>query len=308
MVFVKRGDVWLARPDGSRQVALTRNGTPRRSYSSPSIADDGTIVALKGATLHSFRPNGRRIVRPRRWGVATPTLSTLPISVDLSPNGRLVATDHALYESYVDPNTNQERPSMLARTTEFDDFRRNRTVGETDSYYEYGLPAWIDAGSVLFTNIGIFGAQVITAPLGRQSRGADLFQDPDRDPLIQTNNQILSDAEMTRAGDRFAVMRRPLQGAGAGDPGAGTIVVYATGAPPSGSTPLCTIGPGRRIDFAPDPSWSPDGGTLFWHEVGVGLFSSPVTSAPGCGLAPRLVVRGAVQPDLSRATVPRRRR
>lgn len=305
IVYIKRGDVWIARPDGSRPVALTRDGTPRLTYSSPSISDDGTIVALRGSKLHSFRPSGRRIKRPLQWALSTQTLSTVPISVDLSPNGRVVATDLALYEAYVTPN-NEPAATMIARYTEFSVFRRNRTIGQTDSYFEYGLPAWTGPRSVLATNIGIYGAQVIRAPLGKMTRGSELYTDPARDPLTQTNEYILSDAEMTRSGDRFAVMRRPLQGASSDDPGPNTIQVYATGAPPAGSTPLCTIGPGRGLDFAPDPSWSPDGSRLYWHEVGRGLYSSPVTSAPGCGLNPKLIARGAVQPDLSKARAPRR--
>ena len=304
IVYVKRGDVWIARPDGSRPVALTRDGTPRLTYSSPSISDDGTIVALRVSKLHSFRPSGRRVTRPRQWALSTPTLSTVPISVDLSPNGRVVATDNALYESFVTPD---DRPaaSMIARYTDFNVFRRNRTIGQTDSYYEYGLPAWTGPRSVLATNVAIYGAQVVSAPLGKMTRGVEVFTDPARDPLTQTNSYIVSDAEMTRNGDRFAAMRRPLQGASSDDPGPGTIQVYTTGAPPSGSTPLCTIGPGRGIDQAPDPSWSPDGKRLYWHEIGRGLFSSSVSPSE-CG-APKLVVRGAVQPDLSKARAPRRR-
>jgi hypothetical protein len=70
MVFIKRGDVWMSRPDGSRQVPITKDGRPGRAgYFSPSIADNGTIAALKGIHLHSFRPSGKRIIRPRQWAI-----------------------------------------------------------------------------------------------------------------------------------------------------------------------------------------------------------------------------------------------
>src|SRR3712207_5096028 len=103
VVFVKRNDVWMARLDGSGQLRLTRDGTRRSPYFSPSIADNGTIVALKGIPLHSFRPNGRRIVRPRQWALLGATLSTEPFDVDLSPNGRVAATDNVLYGTFYDP-------------------------------------------------------------------------------------------------------------------------------------------------------------------------------------------------------------
>ena len=85
VVFVKKSNVWAARLDGSRQVQVTRNGTRGRPYFSPTIADNGTIVALRGVFLHSFRANGRRIVKPRQWAIdPTPSLSTEPFSVPLS--------------------------------------------------------------------------------------------------------------------------------------------------------------------------------------------------------------------------------
>ena len=102
-------------------------------------------------------------------------------------------------------------------------------------------------------------------------------------------------------------MRRPLR-ADTADLSVGTIQIYRALKPSTASEPLCAIGPGRKIGSEPDPSWSPDGKTLVWYENGRGIHSSPVTSAPGCGLRPRLIVRGAHSPDLSKAKVPRRRR
>jgi len=81
---------------------------------------------------------------------------------------------------------------------------------------------------------------------------------------------------------------------------------YRTDDRSTASTPICAIGPGRRIDEFADPSWSPDGKTLYWWERGRGIFSTPVKSGPGCGLKPRLIIRGGVTPDLSRVTVHRR--
>ena len=120
------------------------------------------------------------------------------------------------------------------------------------------------------------------------------------------NTFQLADPELTRDRDRLAVMRRPVLGADADDPSVATIQIYRVANPTTASTPLCAIGPGRRIGQAPDPSWSPDGKTLYWWELGRGLFSTRVTSAPGCGLKPRRLIRAAHSPDLSRATIRRR--
>ncbi|HEX2233033.1 MAG TPA: hypothetical protein VHG69_06670 [Thermoleophilaceae bacterium] len=305
MVFVKRGDVFMARPDGSRQVPITRNGTPGRPYFSPSIADNGTIVALRGIHLHSFRPNGRRIIRPRQWAVLGPNLWTEPFTVDLSPNGRVVATDNALYSTAYDPRRSENRPSRTALFVDFVDFRTNGAKGESDSFYDYAGPSWVGSNSVLTTSYGLFNAQILQVRVGRRSRGTEFYRDPARDPNTGTNAIEMADVEMTRRRDKFAVERRPVQGANSLRDG--TIQIFRTGSPTTNSEPRCTIGPGRRIDRAPDPSWSPDGRTLYWHEIGRGIFSSRVTSAAGCGLRPRRIVGGALSPDLSRANVPRRR-
>ncbi len=306
MVFVKKGDVWMARPDGSRQIAVTRDGRAGNPYFSPSIADNRTIVALKGIHLHSFRPSGKRIIKPRQWAILGPSLSTEPLGVDLSPNGRVAATDNALYSTYYDPRRSENRPVLVARFVDFLDFRRNRSHGETDGYWDYGFPAWIDSRRVITTSYGIFNAQLISAPVGNRTRGTEFYRDPGRDSNTGTNSYILADAELTRARDKFAVMRRPLQGADASDLSVATIQIYRTGNPTTISRELCKVGPGRRIGPDADPSWSPDGRTLVWWESGRGIFSTPVTSANGCGLSPRQIVRGGLTPDLSRANVPRR--
>jgi hypothetical protein len=307
MVYIKKGDVWMAKDNGSRQVPITRNGKPRSPYFSPSVADNGTIVALKGIHLHSFKPNGRRIVRARQWAInPSPTLSTEPFSVDLSPNGRIVATHNAIYSTYYDPRTSQTRPEIEAQFVDFFDFRKNKEIGKTDGYYDYGAPSWLGSGRVLTTSYGGYNAQILVAKVGDETRGADFYWDPGRFPNTGMNTHILADAEATRAGDRFAVMRRPLLGADAAELSVATIQIYRTGSPSTASTPLCTIGPGRRIDYDADPSWSSDGRRLLWWERGRGIFSTPVTADPGCGLKPRRIIRGGLSPDLSRARLPRR--
>jgi hypothetical protein len=309
MVFIKKSNVWMARADGSGQVRLTRDGSRGNPYFSPSIADNGTIVALKSIFLHSFRPNGRRIVRARQWAInPSPALSTEPFFVDLSPNGRIVATQNAIYSTFYDPRTSETRPTVAAWFTDFFDFRKSppKEIGLTDGFYDYNYPAWIDSQRVLSTSYGIFNAQIFTNRVGQRTRGVEFYRDPGRDPDTGTNSYLLADAELTRARDRFAVMRRPLR-VDTADLSVATIQIYSTSNPSTASEPLCAIGPGRKIGAEPDPSWSPDGRSLVWYENGRGIFSTPVSSAPGCGLRPRLILRGAHSPDLSKANAPRRK-
>ena len=66
IVYIKRGDVWLARGDGSGQRALTRDGTPRNSYRAPSYSNGGVITALKGErNVYFLNRRGKRLRKPR---------------------------------------------------------------------------------------------------------------------------------------------------------------------------------------------------------------------------------------------------
>ena len=310
MVFIKKSNVWMSRVDGSGQVRVTKDGSRGNPYYSPSIADNGTIVALKSVFLHSFRPNGRRIVRAAPVGgrpVAQPVdravlRRPLPERPDRGdPERRLL--DVLRPAQVGDPSHGVRLVHRLLRLSE----EPPKEIGLTDGFYDYNYPAWIDSSRVLSTSYGIFNAQIFTNRVGQRTRGVEFYRDPGRDPDTGTNSYILADAELTRTRNRFATMRRPLR-ADTADLSVGTIQIYRTLKPSTASEPLCAIGPGRKIGSEPDPSWSPDGKTLVWYENGRGIHSSPVTSAPGCGLRPRLIVRGAHSPDLSKAKVPRRRR
>ena len=187
---------------------------------------------------------------------------------------------------------------------DFFDFRTNKEVGKTDGYYDYGAPSWLGSDQALTTSYRPVQRPGPFDEGRRETRGADFYWDPGRFSDTGMNTHILADAEATRAGDRFAVMRRRLLGADADDPSVATIQIYRVGSPSTASTPICTIGPGRRIGYDADPSWSSDGRRLLWWESGRGIFSTPVTADPGCGLKPKRIVRGGLTPDLSRARLP----
>ena len=100
LVYVKDSNVWSARPDGSEQRRLTTDGTPQDPYSSPSQADDGTIVAVRGTRFHkldaagppgSARLNSLLTDKPGSIGAVG------PFDARISPDGRtdrVVAGDH----------------------------------------------------------------------------------------------------------------------------------------------------------------------------------------------------------------------
>jgi hypothetical protein len=77
--FAKDGNVWLARPDGSGPHQVTLDGTPSDPYESPSQADDGTILAARGTLsatkLYRMRQNGELLMRRSVRRLPSPVLT-----------------------------------------------------------------------------------------------------------------------------------------------------------------------------------------------------------------------------------------
>src|SRR5947209_3995220 len=92
LVFIRANNVWLANMDGSGQYQVTLDGTAGSPYSSPSQADDGTIVALRTPSggrpqIWRMHQNGGLVNAP----VNTPAPGTGAIDARVSPDGQLVA-------------------------------------------------------------------------------------------------------------------------------------------------------------------------------------------------------------------------
>src|SRR5512142_667690 len=59
IAYIKDNNIWLANPDGSGQVQITRDGTGVTPYRSPSQADDGTIAAGHGGEIVRLAQSGK---------------------------------------------------------------------------------------------------------------------------------------------------------------------------------------------------------------------------------------------------------
>ena len=60
IVYIKRGDVWLAKSNGKGQRAITKDGTARSPYRSPAYSNKGVITAVKGRRGHPLlQPQGQ---------------------------------------------------------------------------------------------------------------------------------------------------------------------------------------------------------------------------------------------------------
>jgi hypothetical protein len=113
IAYVKKGDVWLATPDGTRQVQVTHSGR----YSYVSQADDGTMIALApGERLHRLSRTGDVLADfPTYVSDGAPQSGPVnkfhgPFAPEISPDGRLVAFEW-FNDSYDNGNSSGCNPS-----------------------------------------------------------------------------------------------------------------------------------------------------------------------------------------------------
>lgn len=158
IAYVKGGDVWLATPDGARQLQVTRSG----GYAYVSQADDGTMVALAGERLHTLGRDGRLLADiPTFVSDGAPLAGPVtqfhgPFTPEVSPDGRLIAFEY-MNQTFTGGQTPQcsetSVPSCHELTT-------SQGVGITHAdrftpFEEYGLqtgwiyPHWIGSDRLL---------------------------------------------------------------------------------------------------------------------------------------------------------------
>ena len=295
LVFIRDHNVWLANADGSGQYQVTLDGTTGSPYSSPSQADDGTIVALR--TPFGGRPqiwrmhqNGGLLNAP----INTPAPGTGAIDARVSPDGRLVAY-WFLTEVSTGPCLYCFEITTRALISYADRFTNPDAVGTPNTG---GWPSWMSNNRLYVSGAS---AEIWYYQLGTpeavqwwgDSENCGLCTNPP--PIVN-----LSAGEVSRDGQRIAVVR------GNGEE---TIALYQSGGPPpaDGSappkpTPTCAFTGPNGGKFV-RPTWSQDGQTLAWQE-GNGIWSSRIPDFSNCAaLTSQLIVPGGTDPDFGPAAV-----
>lgn len=288
LVFVKDGNVWLARPDGSGQYQVTSDG----GYASPSQADDGTIVAAKGNRyLVRMTQNGTRLNAPLDTISPLNNVQEPRVSSDGSKIAYAFATvtncgfgclnaRNATAYSYPD-HFGQPPGTGLQSGVESPSWNGNgRTLLDGDSNL-----IWYDdvgGGDNSYTQ-WFFDCDTLPGPGCPQS----LFQ-----PVI------------TRQGDKVAMIRRPLPHDRPDPTDALVLFTQAGDVSTTKPVPVCEFT--EPTGGYHDPTWAPSGQAIAWQE-GDGIHVARVTSLePTCagisgGDVP--VIPGASDPNWGPADV-----
>jgi hypothetical protein len=295
LVYVRGGNLWRARADGSGRRRLTRNGTSRNPYSPPSQANNGTIVAVRGPSLYRIARTGRLLRPPMKVAAGLRNegpLHELPFSPAISPDGRRVALTKVLLQGVYDSKTGTSGLNLLAVTVEYRSAVSGAKLGERHVPGDYiQSPSWIDNRRLLvFEPYNSFAPQVfIETPGGNLQPWFDDRLDGDS----SFDRKLLDEGELARAGDKLALIRGTNV---ENDWRNAMIEIYSVHGLSTPPTAVCAIRPLRGGPLG-HPTWSPDGHSLAWSDR-AGIWSSPVDlAADSCGLAPKLIVPGGVSPD-----------
>lgn len=284
LVYVKGHDVWLANTDGSGQYQVTTDGTADNPWTSPSQADDGTIVAARakptGGPLYRLRQNGELINQ-----IPVAAVQAGPHEPAVSPDGALVAYSHT-FSKYVNGWLEVGTDVRYARADGSggaDGFPGVSTGATT--------PSWIDSSTTL---VGRGSVGFVQHP---GSAATHWWSDYDHYGIFGSGAD-LSDGEA--AGGRLVMVRSVGQAAD-------RLAIYST---PNGTaaTPAydCTVSEpsagGNGPKFA-DPTLSSDGRRLFTQQ-GDGIYAATMPSSGGCdGWTDVKLIDGAAEPDWGPANV-----
>ena len=286
IAYIKDANVWVAQPDGSDARALTTDG----GYSSPSQADDGTVLVVRGSQFVKLDRKGNKLATFASLLTDKPgtIVAVGPFDARISPDGTKFAywigimgawKDFATGIVYTDPQSSVAYQSATDGTP----------LGSTMFFEE---PSWTADGRVLlFDSINGGVPQVYSGAVGMNHNDLtpwfhdlNVFSEPD-------GWRPTGAGELSRSGTRLAALRA------GGTMGAGyeargrynRIQLYSVNGLDTPPAPECQIA--GDSEFGP-PSWAPGGDALAWATP-EGIYTSKVCD----GFAATLIVPGGGEPD-----------
>lgn len=308
IVYSKGGDIFLAEPDGSRTYRVTNTG----NWSSPSQADDGTIVALgtDDGLLHRMNQRGRELnppvsVLPGGEGISSPNDPVV------SPDGTKVAYWYIVQSGYYNP----ECDCKIVNSREawrVTDSNADTPESKYESPGSYVEPSWIDNGRLLVNTVGTYATSlnvatdtVVAGKADRNEGHAGWFTDSSTQGLDLTDGEMTRDfKQMAFVGDDDTSIRfYTVNGfpADVPEPERPAYNPYPENRNPP--TPTCTLNFGGAE--LGNPSWSPDGTRLAVHVAGKGIYIVGAPNPDTCAADPATsLVPVAAQFDWGPADVP----
>lgn len=272
IVYINGGNVWLANPDGSGARKVSTGG----GYTSPSQADDGTIVAAHGSSnLVRMDRHGHQLPGP---GVPPTPGGSGPLDPRISPDGSKVVFHWVAYACDFCGGTMRTGTQIT--------WADHATPAEEFGYQRPDTnPSWISNSRLLLFGSGADVVDLGTGP----DRVQEWFNDSEYIPI--PDNDIYYEGEVTRAGDKIAL------GGGVTDtntPSARIRFFSANGAFPAKPTARCQLN--DPTDAFTTLTWSPDGSQLAFEDA-EGIWVMPVNLDDCSSLRPTLAVPGGRQPD-----------
>jgi hypothetical protein len=294
IVYTRGNDLWVTSPDGGNQRQLTSNGTTASPWLDPTMANDGTIFAVRNwafavggkanqrGTIYRLNQAGRITgrVRPPQFdsrddGV-TKGLGLSAIAV--SPSGQRIAYQH----TWLCPDPVHVGFNTLCSRTEvaWTDGSNAASVGDLASLRFMETPSWANESTLLLSKRGL--------GISFYRYGADLNGAEPRAWFGYSGVDFRHDADIGPR--RLALVGRFEKARGPVD---GLQLLAVNGHLPRKPVPKCLLtGPTGAFQ---DPSWSPDGGSLAWAEsdsdraapepIGEGIWVAKVGFFPnGCAV------------------------
>jgi hypothetical protein len=139
IAYVKDGNVWLTSPDAAQQYQLTFDG----GYSSPSQADDGTIVALRARQFVRMDRSGRQLNAPIDAIGTSGGNFYGPYEPRVSPDGTRIAYWFGQYSSYYSYGCSCYLYHLESKTAWTYASRFTDPSSESENYLGLEQPEWL---------------------------------------------------------------------------------------------------------------------------------------------------------------------
>ena len=308
--FLRGGDIWVASPDGSRQVQVTHDG----GYSYQSQSDDGTFIALKGRRLHRIDRSGTVLA-----DFSTPVSAEKtsddesyfmgPFDPEISPDGTKVVYSYLWQYIYRDPGCVGAdwlcTEKHLYQGVGYSYADRMTGWDELGRQSGWVHPSWMSNDRVMLSDP--------SEPLNLSVMYDDVGTDNQdiKDWFTDEGTADMEDGEISRNGSMMVYLD---SGKAEEDPSvraeASRISFYRmTGTAPAVPERCYTLGYAQGQYEG--PSWSPDGAHVAYvdvagDETGKLLIADVPNLADGCqaGADARIVIENARHADWGPADVP----